>query len=437
MRQALRQVREAQGPDAVILSSQRIEGGVEVVAAVDFDVETASADVPLTRAARDLSHKGRGEDDLAGGPAYGALSREQAHGMRGRETRGQELRGQELRGQELRGQELRGQELRGHDADREDLLSPLLEGEGYGVRGELRTLRQMLETQLATLAWNDLSRRSPLQVELLKQLTVLGLAHDLAGELVAQLPSKLELAEAHRLSLALLARRIEVVEEKWIEQGGMIALVGPTGVGKTTLIAKLAARWVMRHGPRSLALISADSVRIGAQEQIHTLGRLLGAPAYAIESARELPELLDHLADRRLILIDTAGLSQRDARLTDELETLAAAHPKLEVSLVLSAAAQAGAIEETVERFAAARASSCVLTKLDEATSLGGAISMLIRSRLPVAYLSEGQRVPEDLSAARAHQLIARAVELSRRAGATADEDLLQRRFGNVAHALA
>ena len=305
------------------------------------------------------------------------------------------------------------------------------------MRGELRTLRQMLETQLATLAWNDLSRRSPLQVELLKQLTVLGLAHDLAGELVAQLPSKLELAEAHRLSLALLARRIEVVEEKWIEQGGMIALVGPTGVGKTTLIAKLAARWVMRHGPRSLALISADSVRIGAQEQIHTLGRLLGAPAYAIESARELPELLDHLADRRLILIDTAGLSQRDARLTDELETLAAAHPKLEVSLVLSAAAQAGAIEETVERFAAARASSCVLTKLDEATSLGGAISMLIRSRLPVAYLSEGQRVPEDLSAARAHQLIARAVELSRRAGATADEDLLQRRFGNVAHALA
>jgi len=415
MRQALRQVREAQGPDAVILSSQRIEGGVEVVAAVDFEAETASADASPTRTSRDFSRGGRGEGDSSALPEKGATT---ARDRRNRDGRGE---------------------------------APLAAAEGYGalpegmwpaagaadVNEELRTLRQMLETQLATLAWNDLSRRSPLQVELLKQLTVLGLAHDLAGELVAQLPSKLELAEAHRLALALLARRIEVVEEQWIEQGGMIALVGPTGVGKTTLIAKLAARWVMRHGPRSLALVSADSVRIGAQEQIHTLGRLLGAPAYAIESARELPELLDHLTDRRLILIDTAGLSQRDARLTDELETLAAAHPKLEVSLVLSAAAQAGAIEETVERFAAARASSCVLTKLDEATSLGGAISMLIRSRLPVAYLSEGQRVPEDLSAARAHQLIARAVELSRRAGATADEDLLQRRFGNVAHALA
>ena len=409
MRQALRQIREAQGPNAVILSSQRIDGGVEVVAAVDFDAEaTAPADASLTRTSRDPSYKGRGEDALPARQPY-----------------------------ETRADAARTDAARAHDGSAEDTLASLPEGDGYGVRGELRTLRQMLETQLATLAWNDLSRRSPLQVELLKQLTVLGLAHDLAGELVAQLPSRLELAEAHRLSLALLARRIEVVEERWIEQGGMIALVGPTGVGKTTVMAKLAARWVMRHGPRSLALISADSVRIGAQEQIHTLGRLLGAPAYAIEGARELPELLDHLADRRLILIDTAGLSQRDARLTEELETLAAAHPRLEISLVLSAAAQAGAIEETVERFAPARASSCVLTKLDEATSLGGAISMLIRSALPLAYLSEGQRVPEDLSAARAHQLIARAVELSRRSGATADEDLLQRRFGNVAHALA
>lgn len=193
----------------------------------------------------------------------------------------------------------------------------------------------------------------------------------------------------------------------------------------------------MRHGPRSIAIISADCVRIGAQEQTHTLGRLLGVPAYSIDGVHELPELLESLADRRLILIDTAGLSQRDARLTGELEALAAANPRLEISLVLSAAAQAGAIEETVERFAPAQAATCVLTKLDEATSLGGAISMLIRSGMTLAYFCDGQRVPEDLSPARAHQLIARAVELSRRAGATADEDLLQRRFGAVAHALA
>ena len=103
----------------------------------------------------------------------------------------------------------------------------------------------------------------------------------------------------------------------------------------------------------------------------------------------------------------------------------------------MSAAAQAGAIEETFERFAAAQPTSCVLTKLDEATSLGGAISALVRTKLPLMYMSDGQRVPEDLAPARAHQLIARAVELSRKAGASVDEDLLRRRFGAVAHALA
>lgn len=386
MRQALRQVKDAQGPDAVILSSRRVSGGVEVVAAVDYDV-----DVELP----DALEPARATADPAA-VDYASLA--------------------------ARCQSQDRIEVNDLHAD---------------VNEELRTLRRMLETQLATLAWNDLSRRAPIQTELLRQLTVLGLANDLAGELVSQLPQRLELAEAHRLALAMLARRIETVSERWMEGGGVVAMVGPTGVGKTTLIAKLAARWVMRHGPRGLALISADSVRIGAQEQIHTLGRLLGAPAYGIEGVHELPDLLDHLADKRLVLIDTAGLSQRDERLANELAALAAAHPKLESTLVLSAAAQAGAIEETFERFSAARPASCVLTKIDEATSLGGAISALIRTRLPVAYLSDGQRVPEDLSAARAHQLVARAVQLSKKSGATADEDLLQRRFGAVAHVMA
>jgi flagellar biosynthesis protein FlhF len=311
------------------------------------------------------------------------------------------------------------------------------EGEHADMNEELRTLRRMLETQLATLAWNDLTRRAPIQTELLKQLSTLGLGHDLCTELVAQMPAKVEFAEAQRLALALVSRRIAVGDERWLESGGVVALVGPTGVGKTTLLAKLAARWVLRHGPRQLALITTDCVRIGAQEQIHTLGRLLGVPAYAVEGAEQLADLLDQLDDRRLVLIDTAGLSQRDANLAKELTALVTASERMETCLVMSAAAQAGAIEETFERFGAAQPSTCVLTKLDEATSLGGAISTLVRTKLPVAYLSDGQRVPEDLAPARAHQLIARAVELARKAGAHADEDLLRRRFGNVAHALA
>jgi flagellar biosynthesis protein FlhF len=388
MRQALRQVRDAQGPDAVILSSRRIASGVEVVAAIDYDVEVEAVAA---------SEPARPEARIPTAADYAAL----AQRMQGGQER---------------------QQISDLPADANE---------------ELRTLRRMLETQLATLAWNDLSRRAPIQTELLRQLTVLGLAHDLAGELVSQLPQRMELAEAQRLSLALMSRRIETVGERWMESGGVVAMVGPTGVGKTTLIAKLAARWVLRHGARDLALVTTDSIRIGAQEQIHTLGRLLGVPAYAIDGAAELADALDQIGERRLVLIDSAGLSQRDPRLANELETLSNASARLETSLVLSAAAQAGAIEQSLERFAAARPTTCCVTKLDEATSLGGTLSALIRTKLPLAYLSDGQQVPEDLSPARAHQLIARAVELSKKAGAHADEDLLQRRFGAVAHALA
>jgi flagellar biosynthesis protein FlhF len=389
MRQALRQVRDAQGPDAVILSSRRIANGVEVVAAVDYDVDAADASVP--------SEAAQTESRIPTAADYAALAQRFSAG---------------------------------HERQEISDLPP-------DANEELRTLRRMLETQLATLAWNDLTRRAPIQTELLRQLTVLGVAHDLAGELVSQLPQRMELAEAQRLALALMARRIETVGERWMEGGGVVALVGPTGVGKTTLIAKLAARWVLRHGARDLALVSTDSIRIGAQEQIHTLGRLLGVPAYAIDGAGELAELLDRIGERSLVLIDSAGLSQRDPRLATELETLANASERLESSLVLSAAAQAGAIEQSLDRFAAARPTTCCVTKLDEATSLGGTLSALIRTKLPLAYLSDGQQVPEDLSPARSHQLIARAVELSKKAGAHADEDLLQRRFGAVAHALA
>lgn len=406
MRQALRQVREEQGPDAVILSTRRVPGGVEVEAAVDYEqpagrstaavpakhapgaiaaIAAAPRNAPTTTTRIDDTYADAG--DFAAG--FAALTK-----------------------------------------------GPVDEPAG-NVGEELKTLRRMLETQLATLAWNDLTRRAPMQTELLTQLTNIGLSRDLAAELVAQLPAKIELGEGHRLALALVARRINVVNDSWLTQGGMVAFVGPTGVGKTTLIAKLAARWVMQHGARDVALVTTDATRIGAAEQIHTLGRLLGAPAYAVESARELTPLLASLSDRRLVLIDSAGLSQRDPKLDVHLQQLVGSHPRVTSALVLSASQQAAALDETVERFRAARPSSCVITKLDEAAALGGMLSVLVRSQLAVAYVCEGQRIPEDLSPARSHRLVARAVELARRSGANADEDLLQRRFGGVAHALA
>jgi flagellar biosynthesis protein FlhF len=477
MRTALRQVRDAQGPDAVILSSRRIAGGVEVVAAIDYDGEEAATEqlaqgVSSTEGRRNVSYGSapahenswvstlervqstssialsseRAQQtspyapasDRASHASQYATASDRASQAGQYATAIDRAEGSRYFAANDRGQpasQFSGFSEQVRDID--DLSRFALADANSDVNEEIRSLRRMLENQLATLAWNDLARRSPLQTELLKLLTQLGLAQDLATETVTQLPTRLELAEAHRLALALLARRIEATGERWMDGGGVVSLVGATGVGKTTLIAKLAARWVLRHGPRDIALVTTDSVRIGAQEQIHTLGRLLGVPAYAIDGAAEVAGALEHLQDKRFVLIDTAGLSPRDPRLERELATLASASKRMETTLVLSAAAQAGAIEEAVQRFAAAQPTTCMLTKLDEATSLGGAISTLIRSRLPVTYVSEGQRVPEDLAPARAHQLIARAVDLSRKSGASADEDLLRRRFGTVAHAIA
>ncbi|MFL6605970.1 MAG: hypothetical protein ACJ8R9_32235 [Steroidobacteraceae bacterium] len=301
---------------------------------------------------------------------------------------------------------------------------------------ELKTLRRMLETQLAHLAWNDLTRRAPVHTQILRELTEIGIAQDLAEHLVRQLPEDTELTFARRFTIAGISQYLKVTGDHWLDDGGRVAFAGATGVGKTTTLAKIAVRWVLRHGPRDIALVAADSVRIGAQDQLRSLAQMLGVPVYTPETFEQLPSLLARL-NERLILIDTPGSSVRDAQLAGRLAVLSNSASKLETALVLAASTQAGAIEEAVRHFAPANPSCCVVTKIDEAASLGGVLSVLIRARLPVSYMSEGQRVPEDLRPARALELVSAAVRLAKVRGAAADEDLLRRRFGKNAHGIS
>lgn len=301
---------------------------------------------------------------------------------------------------------------------------------------ELKTLRRMLETQLAHLAWNDLTRRAPVHSEILRELTEIGITQDLAEHLVRQLPEDTDLTFARRFSIAGLSQYVKVTGDHWLDDGGRVAFAGATGVGKTTTLAKIAVRWVLRHGPRDIALVAADSVRIGAQDQLRSLAQLLGVPVYTPERFDDLPSLLSRL-NERLVLIDTPGASVRDPQLAARLAVLSNSASSLQTALVLAASTQAGAIEEAVKHFAPANPACCVLTKLDEAASLGGVLSVLIRARLPVSYMSEGQRVPEDLRPARALELVSSAVRLAKARGAAADEDLLRRRFGKTAHGIS
>jgi flagellar biosynthesis protein FlhF len=248
---------------------------------------------------------------------------------------------------------------------------------------------------------------------------------------VRKIPNELGFSAARRFALATVARTIRPPAiAGW--SGWCRGLPGPAGAGKTTLLAKLAARWVLRHGPRRIALVSADAVRIGAHEQMHMLGRLLGVTAHNVYDVSELPELLYELRSCQLVMIDTAGASPRDPELARRLRLLNQMQASIQTALVLPASTQAGAIDEVVQRFALAQPTACAITKVDEAVSLGGVLSALIRHKLPAAYISDGQRVPEDLQPARSHSLVSRAVEIATRNGSSADDEVMQRRISGA-----
>ncbi len=373
MKGALRQVRDEQGPDAVILTTRHFAGGVEVAVAV----EPEEALLAETTAG------------AAGAPDFATVMAQNA--------------------------------------------APAADAQ---LGNELRSMRQLLESQLSQLAWNDLTRRAPAQAALLKDLTALGLSGPLAAELQRELPAGIDPDDAHRRTLAALTRRIRTTGDELLDHGGRVAFVGPTGVGKTTGIAKLAARWVMRHGARDIALVSLDGTRFGAHEQLRVLGRLLGVECYALEDASGLNDLLARLPRHRMVLIDTAGLSPRDPHVNPRALALRemAQRGNVKLWLTLSAGAQAGVIVDAMQAFRAFEPSALLLTKLDEAASLGGILSALAVSGLPVSYVAGGARIPEDLAPARAHQLVARAVFLARSTDTSVGEEVLVRRFGGVAH---
>lgn len=404
MRTALTQVREALGPDAVILSSGKVGDEVEVVAAIDFESTRASVEpiAPRRAAPQAPANTVRSVDFAKIKRASSQLSPEAA-------------------------------QFGSHE---DDVPPPRQAPAGEAsLAEEVKGMRRMLEAQLATLTWNDMSRRSPLQAAMLKELARLGLSNDLSQSLARKIPNDLNFTAARRFALATIARTVQVTGDRWLEEGGRVAFAGPAGAGKTTLIAKLAARWVLRHGPRRIALVSADAVRIGAHEQMHMLGRLLGVQAHTVYDIAELPELLAGLSGQRLVLIDTAGASPRDPELARRLRLLQQMQQdKMESAIVLPASTQAGTIDEVLNRFSLAQPTAVCITKVDEAVSLGGILSALVRTKLPAAYVSDGQRVPEDLEPARAHSLVARAVDIAHRNNATPDDETMQRRISGAEH---
>jgi len=282
------------------------------------------------------------------------------------------------------------------------------------MKEEIQSLKDMLENQVSGLAWGNFNRNNPHRAELLQRFYKLGLKPSISETILRQIDETSSLEEGWKKSLSLISRGVKVAETDIINNGGMIALVGPTGVGKTTSIAKLAARFALQFGSSDMALVSTDCYRVGAQEQLKTYGQLLRVPVYIASTEKELSSILFRLKDKRLVLIDTAGMNQRDIRMAEQLSMLKRANDKIKLISVLSASAQSSAIHEVASVLKPYGMDGCIVTKLDESTSLGGVLSVIIEQQLPLQYITDGQKVPEDIHPGRASQILKRAMSIVR-----------------------
>lgn len=396
-REAMRQVRAVLGDDALILSNRHVDGGVEILALADDEHGrmTDVAALPPIEASDSPAYEV---------PVRGSASRDTAY----RDTAYQ---GVTPRQEPRAPTSLGTTSSPGGAADFAALSERLL--------GEMQEMREMLGRQQR----EQQGDRNPL-ARLQQRLWAAGVGPRLSAELLAQLPGELDAvgdarAQDEWLQRQLVARlEMPSDEQALFDDGGIIALVGPTGVGKTTTTAKLAARYVMRHGSQGVALVTTDSYRVGAHEQLRIYARLLGVEVHAHEADEPLDDLLTQLADKRLVIIDTVGMSQRDQRLVAQISQLSAGGRRVRLMLLLNASSHGDTLEDVIVTYRqAARAADnrlddCILTKHDEAARLGPLLDSVIRHGLRMHYVSHGQQVPEDLMRADARALVERALSV-------------------------
>lgn len=294
------------------------------------------------------------------------------------------------------------------------------------VLGEIRAMKDLLAEQMAAMAWGESVRRRPLRGLILQEMIDAGFSTVLARAVTEKLPDDFSESQARQWLLGVLARNLCCRAAPGIvEKGGVFALVGPTGVGKTTTAAKIAAQCVVQFGARGLGLITTDSYRVGAHDQLRIYGKILGVPVLAAQDADELRHALSALAGKHLVLIDTMGMGQRDSRVAEQRALLSL--PNIRKLLLLNASSQPENLGDVVRAYGVGGLDGAVITKLDEAVLLGGVLDLAIRRRLPLQYITNGQRVPEDIHPANAVALIHRALKAvkGRQAAAKAPELVL------------
>jgi len=300
------------------------------------------------------------------------------------------------------------EEIRLADIETTRSASAAAHREHTEVLGELRSVKQLIEERFGMLAFMEKLHRNPRQAELSQKLLDTGLSPALIRKVVQGLPA--DVGDELAWATAVLERNLLTDENELAleDAGGVYALIGSTGVGKTTSTAKIAAAFAARHGAVNLGLITLDAYRVAAHEQLRTYGRILGVPVHTAHDRASLEDLLELLAGKKMVLIDTAGMAQRDSRTRELLEMLS--HPSIRKLLVVNAAAQGETVEDVMVAYGATACRGVIISKLDEAMKLGPALDGLIRHKCKVVGVANGQRVPEDWHRLSAQALVQRAL---------------------------
>lgn len=418
MRHVLKRVREEQGPDAVILSNRRVDGGIEVITAVDYDEalvqQALGSNIDFSEFDSELPDPGEASSDSTTGNAdiVEVLAADLRHA------------------DEI--------EERPHSGDT-SVGDRHQEPSIIQMQSDLSSVRDLLETQLSGLVWKDKTRRSPMQAQMLRNLSRIGLAPDIANTIVNRTAPVNSQKGLWREPLVTLTQTIPVADDELLTEGGVAALIGPTGVGKTTTIAKMAARYAMEYGSDDIALVCADAYRIGAKEHLMAFANIIGSKVHAASTPDELTLLLERLKGKKLVLVDTEGVSQRDRELSSRLAAFGNNADRIRFYLTLSATSQESGLDETVRRFSNVPLAGAIVTKVDEAGQLGCIISALIRHNLPISYVSDGQRIPDDLHLAQKKRLwlVNQAVECMEASDPKVNERIMAENYTEVSTANA
>lgn len=421
MRETLKQVKDELGGDAVIMSNKKHADGIEIIAAYDKEPEPQLLpNKAETGLQPNVAKKPLTLSEIIGdtGPdSLKALLEKQSQSASASQTKDtHQVSEQQSQvysnaptpaiSQQQNSQQQNSQQSN----QQEDALKEM--------RQELSSLRHILQFQVSGLIQQEKDRKHPLHGYLLKRLQQMGISDALAEEVVSYAPEAADERQSWLFLLKLLANRLQTKHDDILSKPGVVALMGPTGTGKTTTIAKLAAQAAQKFGVEQVAIITLDNYRIGAYEQIATYGKIIGCSVKQAQNSSELSDLLYQFRNKRLVLVDTAGFSQKDARLIKQLDTMKQnTCASIRHYLVMQANCQYRVMQQTISEYRHISLQGCVLTKLDECYSLGEVISVAIENKLQICYLTDGQRVPEDLQPASTKFLITSAARLYKKFG--------------------